>query len=67
MKLLIVDDHTLFRSGLAHLLQRRAVETLAAEELVGGGNDSLAGPGHALSLERSFARVIVLVAYEARN
>lgn len=38
MRLLIIDDHTLFRSGLAELLERRGIDIAAA---VGDGEQGL--------------------------
>jgi len=38
MRVLIIDDHALFRSGLEGLLERRGIEVAAA---VGDGNDGL--------------------------
>lgn len=39
MKILLIDDHTLFRQGLAGLLQRRGIEV---SESVGGGREGIA-------------------------
>jgi two-component system nitrate/nitrite response regulator NarL len=39
MRVLLIDDHTLFRSGLEGLLDRRGIEVAAA---VGDGNEGLA-------------------------
>lgn len=39
MRVLVIDDHTLFRSGLEGLLDRRGIEVAAA---VGDGNEGLA-------------------------
>ena len=39
MRVLVIDDHTLFRSGLEGLLERRGIEVAAA---VGDGNEGLA-------------------------
>ena len=38
-RVLLIDDHTLFRAGLADLLKRRGIEVLAA---VGSGEEGLA-------------------------
>lgn len=38
MRVLVIDDHTLFRSGLEGLLERRGIEVAAA---VGDGNEGL--------------------------
>ncbi|MDZ7750838.1 MAG: response regulator [Gammaproteobacteria bacterium] len=40
MKVLLIDDHTLFRSGLRELLTRRGIEVLAAE---GSGEEGILG------------------------
>jgi two-component system nitrate/nitrite response regulator NarL len=37
MKLLVIDDHTLFRSGLSSLLERRNIEVIA----VGSGSEGM--------------------------
>ena len=38
LKVLLIDDHMLFREGLISLLQRRNIEVLAA---VGDGNEGI--------------------------
>lgn len=38
LKILLIDDHMLFREGLISLLQRRNIEVLAA---VGDGNEGI--------------------------
>ena len=38
LKVLLIDDHMLFREGLTSLLQRRNIEVMAA---VGDGNEGI--------------------------
>ena len=48
MKILLIDDHTLFRAGLCDLLTRRKIEVIAA---VGSGSEGLKVAAEADSLD----------------